>query len=239
MTEVTAVSGWLRRRAMIDRGLGAVGSVALSPVIAALAFAVRRADGATGLIRVDRVGHGGRRFRMWKVRSMRPAAADGTAAGPALTASTDDRVTPIGRRLRQFHLDEAPQVFNVALGEMLLLGPRPESPQWVDDSDRRWDAVLQVSPGIAGPTQLIIDAWERSVIDLDPEGNAYVDEVLPVKQAVDAWYVRAATPGLDLLVLSSLVGRVVFRRPPLRLERRIRRDVPEAGATLDWVAAHR
>jgi len=239
MTSPARPSAWLRARARVDRALGVVVSLVVAPVVGVLALLVRRQDGGPGLITVDRVGAGGRVFKMWKIRSMRMADPSGAAGGIALTSSADDRITPLGRRLRALHLDELPQIFNVARGDMLLLGPRPEAPVWVLPDDRNWDDVLAVPPGVAGPTQLIVGDWETTLIDEAPDGQVYLTDVVPVKQAVDAWYVRAAGPRLDLLVLVSLVTSVALDRAPVALERLVRAAVPAAARPIDWSESQR
>ena len=225
-----AVSGWLRGRLLVDRLLAVVLAALTAPVVAVLAVLIRRQDGHAALIRVPRVGRGGRVFGMWKLRSMRVETADGRAGGASLTSSADDRITPLGRKLRALHADELPQLYNVALGQMCLLGPRPEAPDFVDH-DALWAEVLAAPPGIAGPTQLIVGDWERTQIDVDSDGSAYREVVVPVKAAIDRWYVQRATPRTDLLVLTSLARHLAGRDFPA-LRRAVRAAVPEALAPL-------
>jgi lipopolysaccharide/colanic/teichoic acid biosynthesis glycosyltransferase len=222
------VSRFLAARLLADRVLAAVLVVLSAPVLAVLAVLVRRHDGGPALIAVPRVGRGGREIPMWKLRSMRAETADGRASGVALTRAGDDRITPIGRRLRSLHLDELPQLLNVVRGDMALLGPRPEAPEFVDPDDPTWRAVLAAPPGIAGPTQLVVGDWEVDVISAAPDGAAYCDEVLPVKLAIDRWYVEHATPVVDLLVVVGVLQRVTGHRPAA-LVRRVRAEVPEAA----------
>src|SRR5690606_27943420 len=99
-------------------------------------------------------GRSGAPFRMWKLRSMRAERADAAAAGSVITATDDDRITPIGATMRRWRLDELPQVWNVLRGEMGLLGSRPETPTMVEADDPAWAAVLAARPGVSGPTQL-------------------------------------------------------------------------------------
>lgn len=232
-------SRWLRVRIRIDRVAAAALSVLAAPAIALLALLVRRHDGGPPLIRVPRVGAAGEVFGMWKLRSMRVESADGRAAGAALTSSDDDRVTPIGRRMRALHLDELPQLFNVVSGEMCLLGPRPEAPEYVEMDVAEWEAVLAVPPGIAGPTQLIVGDWERVEIDRDETGMAYRRVVVPVKLAIDNWYTAAASPTLDLLVLWSLAAHVLPGRSSERLRRTVGAEVPDAELALQHDASAR
>jgi len=217
---------------VLDRAVAAVLAVLTAPVVAVLAVLVRRHDAGPSLITVPRVGRDGRTFDMWKLRSMRVASSDGRAAGAALTSTDDDRITPVGARMRSLHLDELPQLYNVVRGEMCLLGPRPEAPEYVDD-DPAWRDVLRVPPGIAGPTQLVVGDWERTEIDRDPGGDAYRRVVVPVKLGIDRWYVRRASPGLDLLVLASLALHILRSGKHPRLLRLVGGAVPEAQQPLE------
>jgi len=160
---------------------------------------------------------------------MRAEASDGRALGAVLTAADDDRVTPTGRTLRRWRADELPQLINVVRGEMSLVGPRPETPSLVDLADPSWPAVLQVAPGITGPTQLVVEQWEVAPLTAGSHEDRYRDEILPVKLAVDEWYVRSATPLLDLQIAWSMVERFVLGRTDTSVQARVRREVPEAA----------
>jgi lipopolysaccharide/colanic/teichoic acid biosynthesis glycosyltransferase len=222
------MSAWLRLRVRLDRAVAAVLLVPAAPVLAAIALLVRR-DGGPPFITVRRRGRGGADLGMWKVRTMRASGPGGLAGGAALTAGDDDRITPVGRRIRRFRLDELPQLLNVVRGDMALLGPRPEAPEYVDLDDARWQAILEAPPGIAGVTQVLVNHWEAEILRRDTGDAPYVDVVLPVKVAVDAWYVRHASPWIDVLALAALAGSVAGRATP-RLRRRVERDVPELAA---------
>ncbi len=233
---MTTVSRWLRVRTVIDRGIAALLALLTAPVVAALAVLVRRQDGFAPLITVPRTGRDGTTFGMWKLRSMRVDTADGRASGTALTGTDDDRITPIGAKMRALHLDELPQLYNVIRGEMCLFGPRPEAPEFVDLDDPAWRDVLRVPPGIAGPTQLIVGEWEKSEIDADTTGEAYQRAVLPVKLAIDRWYLRDSSPRQDLLVLTSLIRHVLPGADGPELRRRVGAAVPEASVPLAYQA---
>jgi lipopolysaccharide/colanic/teichoic acid biosynthesis glycosyltransferase len=171
-------------------------------------------------------------FPMRKLRTMRSSAPGGLASGRSLTSNGDDRVTPTGRVLRRWRLDEVPQLVNVLRGDMLLLGPRPEAPEFVSLEDDRWRAVLSAPPGIAGPTQVLVDRWESEIIS-GPEGDdQYRKAVLPVKLALDEWYVQRATPALDVLVVWSIV-RKLAGRPTSRLRDAALSSVPEVDRIVD------
>jgi len=225
------MSDYLRVRIVVDRLVATLLLAVCAPVIGLFGWLVHRDDGGPALIAVERVGRGGRPFRMWKLRSMRAETSDGRATGVGLTSADDDRITPIGHRMRAIHLDELPQLFNVVRGEMALLGPRPEAPEYVDGSDPGWAAVLAAPPAIAGPTQLAVGDWERDVITAAPDGSAYETDVVPVKVAIDRWYVEEASPRIDAMVLLSLAGHVLGR-PSSALIARVRARVPAAAGAL-------
>lgn len=219
------MSPWLRARQVLDRGLAVGIGLAIGPVVALLAWAVRRDTPGPGLLGLDRVGQGGRTFRIWKVRTMRAADPGGAAGGAPLTAAGDARITPVGRRLRSLRLDELPQVWNVVRGDMALIGPRPEAPSYVDLDDRRWQAVLAARPGIVGPTQLLVADWEAEVVGTG-EGDVYAERILPVKLGIDRWYVEQASPLIDLLVVVGLAKRLLGLRGAGTLEHLVARQVP-------------
>lgn len=226
------MSRWLRWRNALDRLVALLLLLVLSPLIVALALAVKLSDHGPSFVGVDRVGRRGRTFTMWKLRSMRAETADGRARGISLTSSHDDRITPVGVKLRAYYLDELPQLWNVVRGDMALLGARPEAPEYVDMTDDGWRSVLDARPGMAGPTQLMVNDWERTVISASPDGSRYQSEVVPVKLAIDTWYLESAGPRLDLLVAVTLVRRFLPGTGSYTLKRLIRTQVPASLATI-------
>jgi lipopolysaccharide/colanic/teichoic acid biosynthesis glycosyltransferase len=162
---------------------------------------------------------------MWKLRTMRPAGA----GGATITSGDDDRITPIGRRLRHYRLDELPNLVNVVAGQMALIGPRPETPGMVDATDPRWRQVLAARPAIAGPTQLVCADWEADELRTGDAEDVYRHKILPVKLAIDAWYVEHASPRIDAEVLVALVQRFALGRAETVVHRRVWRSVPAAA----------
>ena len=223
------MSRWLRCRVLADRAIAGVLLFIASPLVAIAGWLVRREDGGPAFIQVPRVGVGGHTFGMWKLRSMRAEQNGGTAKGPTLTQSADPRITRVGAHLRKFHIDEVPQLVNVCAGQMSLIGPRPESPDYVELADPHWKAVLGAPPGILGPTQIIVGDWELDAISDQADPGRYVNEVLPVKLAIDTWYLGAASPLLDALTLVSLIIHLIPGRRARWLTARVARDVPPAG----------
>ena len=231
------MTGWLRARTAVDRALAVALAVVAGPVVGVLAIVIRCYDGKPSLVRLTRVGQAGKHFDMWKLRTMRVDGAAGQAGGAPIASRDDERVTPVGRRLRRWRLDELPQLFNVVSGEMALLGPRPETPEYVDLADDRWQRVLQARPGIAGPTQLAIHEVEAEAIRTEDGEDLYLDVILPAKLRIDYWYVEQASPFIDLLVVVSLVQRFLLRRDVLILDAVIRRHVVDVASVRRAVEA--
>ena len=123
---------------MADAILSAAGLMLLSPVFLALALLIIVCDGRPVLFCQMRIGLGGRPFRIFKFRTMRSGMV-----GSAITAAGDSRITSIGARLRRFKLDELPQLFNVLRGDMSLIGPRPETRDYVNLRSPIWQARVR------------------------------------------------------------------------------------------------
>lgn len=216
------MSAWLRWRQCVDRLLGTVLAAIAAPVTAVLGIVVRRDSAGPSVIRLERVGQGGRIFRMRKLRSMTADEPGGVATGARITGTSDERVTRVGRWLRASHLDELPQLVDVATGEMSLVGPRPEVPELVDRDDPRWRVILAARPGIAGPTQVVIAEAERRALRASDPVAAYRERILPTKVALDAWYVENASPRIDAEVLVSLALRALAPGATTPIEKRLR-----------------
>ena len=123
----------------------------LFPVLVAIAVAIWWTDGSPVLFRQTRVGLKGRLFRLRKFRTM---IRDAESKGPAITVDGDSRVTRVGHWLRRYKLDELPQLWNVLIGDMSMVGPRPETPCFVDAGDAHWAEVLSTRPGLTDPATL-------------------------------------------------------------------------------------
>jgi sugar transferase (PEP-CTERM system associated) len=147
--------------------------VVAAPILALVALAVRLESPGGVLFRQERVGQFGRRFELFKFRSMR---ADAERDGPRWARENDDRVTRIGRLLRRLHLDELPQIWNVLRGDLSFVGPRPERPCFVEQLRREipyYDLRHYVKPGVTGWAQVcapyassVEDSYEKLQYDL-------------------------------------------------------------------------
>ena len=149
----------------IEAALAAVGLVAVAPIVGVAALAVRASSPGPAFFRQTRVGRGGVRFTLMKLRSMRS-----NTTGVQVTAGDDPRITPVGRFLRRYKLDELPALWNVVRGDMSLVGPRPEVPEYVDCSDPTWVSVLQARPGLTDPITLELRDEEQRTALADVRG---------------------------------------------------------------------
>jgi lipopolysaccharide/colanic/teichoic acid biosynthesis glycosyltransferase len=175
---------------LMDLVLSALALLLLGPVLLATAAAVALDSGLPVFFKQTRVGRGGRSFGMYKFRSMVRNAA---ALGPFNTAADDPRITRVGRFIRRTSLDELPQLLNVLVGDMSLVGPRPDVPlQRSLYSEADWALRCSVRPGITGLAQALL----RS------EGSE--DQ----RRELDLRYVRECSPCLDLKILAWTVGRL-------------------------------
>jgi lipopolysaccharide/colanic/teichoic acid biosynthesis glycosyltransferase len=210
----------------LQRVAGLILAVMTGPLLIALGLAVRLETRGPVIFRASRMGRGGRPFDCLKLRTMR---ANRSEAGPGVTTGRDARVTRVGGLLRRFRLDELPQIWNVARGQMRFVGPRPEDPRYVDFDLPLHCEVFTAPPGIAGLTQLVYADEGRLLDDTaDPDGY-YRDQILPRKLAIDAAYLRNRSVKLDLWILAqtprALLGRTI--RLPAELERSIE-EPPDA-----------
>jgi lipopolysaccharide/colanic/teichoic acid biosynthesis glycosyltransferase len=196
---------WLRIRLTLDRAIALLLLVPAGPVVLALALIIKR-DGGPAFVRLQRVGQHGRTFELWKLRTMKQDSGAARASGAPLTSTADPRITRVGGLLRHWGFDELPQLLNVIAGDMALIGPRPETPEYVDAADAAWNRCLIGRPGVAGPTQAVVRAWELDVITADGDAG-YRNRVLPVKLAIDAWYLAHASPWVDVLSVAATLPR--------------------------------
>ena len=191
-----------------DFGLALGGLVMLSPLLAAAAGLVKLGSPGPAIYRGVRVGRNGQTFEILKLRTMRSGADTG---GPAVTVAADARITRVGRFLRRTKFDEVPQLVNVLRGEMSLVGPRPEHPDFVKLYSEDQRRVLSVRPGLTSPAALAYIKEEEMLAGGDPV-DQYVTTIMPQKLALDLDYVGTATFGGDLKIIGRTLARVVFRR---------------------------
>jgi len=200
-------------RRLVDVAVSATALVVLLPVLVAIAIWIAIDSPGNPFYRAWRVGQDGRKFRMWKFRSMT------RSNGPGITGRGDGRITRSGAILRRTKLDELPQFLNVLAGDMTLVGPRPESPEFVSLYTREQRAVLKVKPGVTGQVQLA--SGDES--DWIPEGvrpdEYYIEHLMSPKVELDLEYLETRTAWSDARVVFSTAAmllRAISGRPPNR-----------------------
>ena len=171
-----------------DVAVATIGLLAVSWLLPILWLAVKRCNGAGPVIfRQTRLGEGGRHFTIYKFRTMRN---DAESTGAVWAAQDDPRITKLGKLMRKTRLDELPQLANVLMGDMSIVGPRPERPEFLEQLHEAvpfWTRRHLVKPGITGWAQV------RRGYTADADGTAE-------KLAYDLWYLRHRSLVIDLAI---------------------------------------
>ena len=192
---------------LFDLGASAFGLLLLSPVFFVIALLIKFDSPGPVFFRQVRVGRNGREFRIHKFRTM---FADVPANTRPLTVKADSRITRVGRTLREHKLDELPQLVDVLLGDMSIVGPRPEVPKYVEYWDDRTKSILlSVRPGITDLASVEF-RHENEMLESseDPE-NKYVQEIAPVKNRLGVQYVENRSIWLDMKILYNTLVAIL------------------------------
>jgi lipopolysaccharide/colanic/teichoic acid biosynthesis glycosyltransferase len=210
----------------VDLGVALVLAPVWAPLLLLGAAAAALSQGWPILYRAERLGRGGRVFRMLKLRTM---VRDAERLGPAVSPGDDPRITPVGRLLRRSKVDELPQFLHVLSGRMSIVGPRPESPAYLGYYTAAGLRSLEAKPGITGYGALYFFSAERGSPAAGFE-DRYIRELLPTKLLLDerCWLDLQARPFVTTLTLLGLTLSAVVRRgssklSPAQLEARFLR----------------
>jgi len=205
---------------LLDLVVAVVGLVTLSPLLLVVAVLIRLGDGGPVFYRGVRVGRHGRSFRVFKFRTMR---VDAEKIGGASTAADDPRVTRVGRWLRKWKIDELPELLNVVVGEMSVVGPRPEVERYVRLMSDEERVILSVPPGLTDWATLW-NSDEGAVLagTANPE-RAYLEIIRPEKIRLQLEYVRRRSLWIDFVILLQTIRTVVLRTKPEALRLREQR----------------
>jgi lipopolysaccharide/colanic/teichoic acid biosynthesis glycosyltransferase len=180
----------------------------LWPLMVIIAIAIKATSPGPVFYRGVRIGKEGKPFRIIKFRSM---VVDAERAGPVSTADDDPRLTRIGRFIRKYKLDESAQLLNVLLGDMSLVGPRPEVQQFVDKYTEEEKELLRLRPGITDWAS-IWNSDEGGVLKGARDGDALYEAVIrPTKLKLQLRYLRSRTFLIDVKLLFCTVLRLVLR----------------------------
>jgi lipopolysaccharide/colanic/teichoic acid biosynthesis glycosyltransferase len=181
--------------------LALVGLILCLPVFLVAAVLIKLHDGGPVLYHARRIGLHGRPFSLLKFRGMIPNA---DRLGGALTTATDNRVTPVGLFLRKYKLDELPQLWNVLVGDMGFVGPRPEDPRYVALYTPDQLRLLGVRPGITSPASLMYRN-ESALLAGDGSEERYISTILPHKLSLELEYLKHRTLWTDIALILRTV----------------------------------
>jgi lipopolysaccharide/colanic/teichoic acid biosynthesis glycosyltransferase len=188
---------------IFDFASALLGLIIVSPLLVIIAIAVKLSSPGPVFFRQTRVGLGFQPFRIVKFRTMREKMD-----GPLITARGDRRVTGVGRMLRLTKLDELPQLWNVLAGDMSLVGPRPEIPEYVEKFRRDYEEILTVRPGITDPASIEFRREENLLAQSDDPEAKYLSAILPRKLAMAREYVKTRTFLGDLILIFRTIAHV-------------------------------
>jgi lipopolysaccharide/colanic/teichoic acid biosynthesis glycosyltransferase len=188
-----------------DTALAALGLIVVSPVLAAIAIAIKTGSKGPLLYKGRRVGLDGVPFEMLKFRTM---VVDADKIGGSSTPEDDPRVTPIGKKLRRYKLDELPQLLNVLKGDMSFVGPRPQVQWAVDLYTPEEREILRVRPGITDEASLKFSN-EAEILkgSTDPDKD-YIEKIHPEKMRLSLDYVRHRSFSGDLSIIARTAGAI-------------------------------
>lgn len=188
-------------KVLFDRFFALAGLVLLSPVLLVVAVLIRtRMPDGPVLFRQVRIGRDGKPFPLVKFRTM-----SGDQAGETVTTADDPRITPLGAKLRRYKLDELPELWNVLVGDMSFVGPRPDVPGYADALKGDDREILRLLPGITGPATLKYRNEEQLLASVE-DPVRYNDEVIfPDKVRLNRYYLHHRSFGMDLRILWATV----------------------------------
>lgn len=210
------------KRAM-DMGLSAFGLVATSPILLPVMALIYRQDGHSPFYVAPRVGKNGKPFRMVKLRSM---VIHADKSGVDSTGENDNRITPLGRFVRRYKLDELPQLWNVFKGDMSLVGPRPNVERDVALYSETERELLSVRPGITDFSSIVFSDEGEILKDSEDPDLDYNQRIRPWKSRLGLAYVRHHNVVMDLQLIVLTVVAILSKPLALRGVQRLLQGLP-------------
>lgn len=188
---------------VFDTIASTIGLILLAPVFGITALAIRLTSGSPIIFRQQRMGRAFRPFTIYKFRTM---VVDAPLKGGSITSGRDSRITPIGVIVRKFKIDELPQLVNVLKGDMSLVGPRPEMPEFVRQFEPDYSVILQIRPGITDLASLKYHNESEVLAQFENPSEAYLRCLLPDKLSLAKEYVNRSSFLFDIeLILRTLL----------------------------------
>jgi lipopolysaccharide/colanic/teichoic acid biosynthesis glycosyltransferase len=190
---------------LLDLVLSGCGLIILLPLFAVIALQIKRDSPGPVFYLAPRIGQHGKPYKLYKFRSM---VVDADRQGQMITTAADRRITPVGQFIRRTKIDELPQLLNVFRGEMSLVGPRPESPRYVEMYTSEQREILGYRPGITSPASLTYHNEAELLTGADWE-QVYIEQIMPDKLRIDLEYMRQATVWSDLAIVFATIRKAL------------------------------
>ena len=186
------------------------GLIILAPFFIIIGLLIKITSNGPVFFRQIRVGRFGHEFSIHKFRTM---VVNAEAIGPQITIGADDRVTKVGSYLRKYKLDELPQLIDVLLGDMSLVGPRPEVPKYVATYQNEIkEIILSVRPGITDWASIKMIDESLLLAKTDNPKQAYIEVILPQKLAYAIKYVKTRSFLIDLQIILATFAKIIIRK---------------------------
>lgn len=193
---------------VIDIAFAFWGFVILSPILVFFALRIKIEDGGPVFYRGERVGLEGKLFRIFKFRTM---VMNADKIGGSSTSDDDPRITQVGRFLRKYKLDELPQLINVLVGDMSLVGPRPQVKWAVDRYSKEERIILNFRPGVTDYASLFFSNEGEILKGSKNPDHDYLEKIHPIKMNLAMKYVQNHSLLVDIKIIFKTIAMVVKR----------------------------
>lgn len=196
---------------IFDISVSLVAILFLCPLFIAVSMAIAFDSKGSILFRQERVGLNGKIFKISKFRTM--AVTIDSEKDPKITMALDSRITKVGSILRRYKIDELPQLFDVLIGKMSLVGPRPEVAYYVNSyAEEDKQIILSVKPGITDYASLHFKEESKLFVDRENLDEFYIKEVLPIKLKLNRKYIAKKGLITDLSIILATIYAIVFKQ---------------------------
>ncbi|MEQ8154570.1 MAG: sugar transferase [Clostridiaceae bacterium] len=189
---------------IFDFVLSLAGLIILSPFFIIISILIRKDGKGSIFFKQKRVGKNSKEFLIYKFRTMVP---DAERLGTQITIGKDNRITRVGAFLRKYKLDELPQLINVLVGEMSLVGPRPEVPRYVNMYSEEQRKVLLVRPGITDLASIRYKDENDLLGSVEDPEQFYINTIMPDKLKLNLEYIEKSNIFLDLFIILKTIAK--------------------------------
>jgi len=222
---------------LLDILLSSIALLVLSPLLVPVAMILRCTGEGNIFYRQERVGRGGRTFGLYKFATMLKDSPN--MPGGLLTMEHDPRILPFGRILRATKINEIPQLLNVLLGDMSLIGPRPQVRPHFDVFPQHVKReIVKIRPGLSGIGSIVFRDEDSILAQCGKDQHqCYAEDIAPYKGELEIWYVQHQSTALDLLLILLTIWVVMFPKSSYHV--RLLKDLPQPdsavlSACLTW-----